>query len=339
MNLAGVLAFGLILYLGGVDAWRQIARPDWGYVLAALAVTLLWNLVAAYRWSTIADPVTREPERCPFRYYFTYHMIGMMTGQVVPITVGMLGGRPVALSLSREVPLRRAALSVLLDKIFDLTLALLLVLPAALFLIGWNGLALTLGLMVGIVAVSSLLIGWRYEQGLQWLGRLAARLAQPLASVPVIGQRLIRRLPDQLQRLSSQRFVTNRLAVQAFLLTLVMYSLLAARLFFVAQALRLDIPWYLMVMGVCVAQLTLIFAVTPGSLGFLEAGWGAVLGLAGLLPDQIVLFLIARRAYMLVFTAIGTLSAFAWIRESPAGLFRAVLSASRRPSEPEPPAP
>ena len=67
-----------------------------------------------------------------------------------------------------------------------------------------------------------------------------------------------------------------------------------------------------------------------------ENFWLAVLGLAGLGQDQIIFFLLARRAYMLVFSSIGTLLAFAWIRESPARLFRAVLDASRRPAEAQP---
>ena len=85
-------------------------------------------------------------------------------------------------------------------------------------------------------------------------------------------------------------------------------------------------------MGVCVTQLTLVFSVTPGSLGFLEGGWGAVLGLAGLSLDAVPLFVIGRRAFVLVFMLIGTLLAFAWIRESPAHLFRAVHQASRQPA-------
>jgi uncharacterized membrane protein YbhN (UPF0104 family) len=149
----------------------------------------------------------------------------------------------------------------------------------------------------------------------------------------VIGRRLIRRLPQQLDRLSSETFLRSRPAFQAFLLTVVMYGLLSARLFFIAQALRLDIPWYLLAMGVSVTQLALVFSVTPGSLGFLEAGWAAVLGLAGLTQGQFLTFVIGRRAYVLIFTLLGTLLAFAWIRESPARLFRAVLVASRQPAE------
>jgi uncharacterized protein (TIRG00374 family) len=333
INLSGVLVFVLILFLGGVEAWQQILSADWRYVLAALAVTLLWNLVAAYRWSLIAGQVSAEAATCPFRYYFTYHMIGMVTGQVVPITVGMLGGRPVALGLSRGVSLKRAALSVFLDKLFDLILALLLVIPVALYLVHWIGLSLALGVMAGMITIGAGLIAWKYEQGVQWVGHVGARIAQPLVHVPVIGRRLVSRLPQQLERLATESFLPNRSAVQALALTLVMYVLLSARLFYIAQALRLEIPWYLLAMGVCVTQLALIFSVTPGSLGFLEGGWGAVLGLAGLSLEQFAFFVIGRRAFVLVFTLFIALLAFVWIRESPAHLFRAVLTASRKPNE------
>jgi len=332
INLAGVLVFVLILYLGGIQAWQQIVQGDWRYVVAAFAVTLLWNMVASYRWALIANHVVGR-EVCPYSYFFTYHMIGMLIGQVVPITVGMLGGRPVALSLSQEVSIRRSALSVFLDKFFDLLLALLLVTPVALYLIDWIDRPLAFGLMGGIVIVGAALVGWQYERAIQLVGRVGSRLAQPLEHIPVIGRRLIRRLPQQLDRLSSETFLRSRPAFQAFLLTVVMYGLLSARLFFIAQALRLDIPWYLLAMGVSVTQLALVFSVTPGSLGFLEAGWAAVLGLAGLTQGQFLTFVIGRRAYVLIFTLIGTLLAFAWIRESPARLFRAVLVASRQPAE------
>jgi uncharacterized membrane protein YbhN (UPF0104 family) len=111
-----------------------------------------------------------------------------------------------------------------------------------------------------------------------------------------------------------------------------MYALLSARMILVALALRLEIPWYYLGMGVSVAQLAIVFSVTPGSVGFLEGGWAAVLGLAGLTLDQITTFLLGRRAYVLVFSLVGTFLAFAWIRESPARLFRAVIVASRRPA-------
>jgi uncharacterized protein (TIRG00374 family) len=337
INLAGVLVFGLILYQGGIDVWVQIAQSDWRYVLAALVSTLLWNMVAAFRWSLIANHVFGN-RVCTYPYFFTYQMLGMLIGQVVPITVGMLGGRPVALSLSQQASLKRSVLSVFLDKIFDLILAVLLVTPVALYLVGWIERPLAFGLMGAVVTIGALLIAWQYERVLRLVGQVGSRLARPLAHVPVVGRRLVHRLPQQLERLSNETFLHNRTAAQAFLLTVGMYSLLAARLFFIAQALRLEIPWYLLAMGVSVTQLALIFSVTPGSLGFLEGGWWAVLSLAGLTLEQFTTFVIGRRAFVLVFTAIGTLLAFAWIHESPARLFRAVLTASRRPANDPAPA-
>jgi uncharacterized protein (TIRG00374 family) len=331
INLSGLLIFGLILYLGGVEAWQRMLQADWRYVVAAFLATLAWNLLAAYRWSLIAEGIVADPEKCSFRYFFTYQMIGMLTGQILPVTVGMLGGRPVALSLSRGVSLKRAMLSVFLDKAFDLLLAVVFVGPVLVYLIGWINLSQALGLMVVMAVAGAITLGWQYETAIALFGRTASRLARFLVFLPVLGQKLARRLPGQIDRLTEGSYVSNRLALKAFFLTATLYGLLSARLFFISQALQLDIPWYLFVMGACVAQLALVFSVTPGSLGFLEGGWAAVLGMAGLSGEQILYFVISRRAFVLVFTLIGTLLAFGWIRESPAQLFRDVIVASRRP--------
>ncbi|MBN1135871.1 MAG: flippase-like domain-containing protein [Anaerolineae bacterium] len=333
INLAGVAVFAFILYQGGVEVWRQIFQADLLYLLGALAATLAWNLVAAYRWYLIAAAVTEGQPGCTFSHYYTYHMIGMLTGQILPIGVGMLGGRPVALSLSGKVSLRRAALSVVLDKLFDVVLAVLLAVPAALYLVDWIDLPATAALIGCVVLLGLILIGWQYESTMRWLAQLAARLARPLTRLPIIGRRLISRLPQQLDRLSAETFVTNRRAVQLFLLTLVLYSLLSLRLALIALAVHLAVPWYLLALGVGITQLTLIFSFTPGSLGVLEGGWWAIFRLGGQTLDVYNLFVIARRALVLVFTLICALLGFTWIRESPARLFRSVLSASRQPAE------
>jgi uncharacterized protein (TIRG00374 family) len=334
INLAGILAFALILYLGGVEAWWQIVRSDLRYVLAGLAATLVWNLIAAYRWYLIADAVTEGNPGPGYRYYFTYHMIGMTTGQVVPISVGMLGARPAALSLSGKVPLRRAVLSVVLDKFFDLMVATMLLVPVACFLVDWISLPVTFGLIGVILIAAAVLIGWQYERMMHRLARIALSLSRLLVLVPFVGRRLMSRLPQQLERLANETFVTNQRAVRLFGLTLVLYTLLAARMVLVVLAMRLDVPWYLLAMGVAVTQVTLVFSFTPGSLGILEAGWAAVFGLGGQMGVY-TLFVIGRRAFVLIYTLICTLLAFAWIRESPARLFRDLLSASRRPAAEE----
>ena len=88
INLVGILVFALILYLGGVEAWRRIIQSDWRYLLAGLVATLVWNRIAAHCWFLIADAVTEGNPGPRYRYYFTYHMLGMAIGQLVPISVG-----------------------------------------------------------------------------------------------------------------------------------------------------------------------------------------------------------------------------------------------------------
>jgi len=222
-------------------------------------------------------------------------------------------------------------LSVFLDKAFDLLLAVVFVGPVLVYLLGWISLSQGLGFMAAMAIAGAIALGWQYERAMALFGRAGSRLARFLVFLPVIGPKLARRLPGQFDRLTEGSYVSNRLALQAYVLTVVLYGLLAVRLFFFSQALQLEIPWYLFVMGACVAQLALIFSVTPGSLGFLEGGWAAVLGMAGLSGEQILYFVISRRAFVLVFTLVGTLLTFFWIRESPAQLFREVIIASRRP--------
>ncbi len=330
INLAGVAMFAIVLYWGGIEAWQQIFQGDPLYVLAALAAALAYNLLAAYRWHLIAGSVTQGQPGCPYRFYFAYHMIGMLTGQIVPIGVGMLGGRPMALSLSGRVTLRRAALSVVLDKFFDLILALLVAGPVALYLVDWISLPLAGALMAAAALAGLLLVGWQYEHTMRWLAHVAARLARPLTRLPIVGKRLIRRLPEQLERLASETFVTNRRAMALYVLTLGLYTLTSLRLILIAMALRLDVPWYLLGMGVGVTQLTLIFSFTPGSLGILEGGWLAIFRLGGVTRGSYAVFVIARRAFVLLFTLLCALLSFAWVRQSPARLFRALLKASAR---------
>lgn len=330
-NLLGIAIFGLILYLGGANAWEQMVNGDWRYAAGALGVTVMWNLLGAFRWALITRHLLGEAGKLPFRFYFTYHMMGMFLGQVVPITVGMLGGRPVALSLSQKVSLKRCAVAVLLDKLFDLFLALLFVGPVALHLVGWLEMTPALVLMGGAVVLGAIIVAWQYEQAVSLASRTGSRLARLVARVP-LGRRLVRRVPEQLDRLAEEQVLPNRAALASFLITVGMYALLSARTFLMSETMHLGIPWTLLMMGVSVTQLALIFSVTPGSLGFLEGGWAAVLSLAGLSHEQFLAFVIGRRVYVLVFTALTTLLAFAWIRESPARLFRAVLTTARRPA-------
>jgi len=98
----------------------------------------------------------------------------------------------------------------------------------------------------------------------------------------------------------------------------------------VALALRLAVPWYLLLMGVAVTQFTLIFSVTPGRWGFWR-GAGPLCSASAAKWTCIPCSLSAAGVCADLYSALCLL-AFAWIRESPARLFRSVLSASRQPA-------
>ena len=80
-----------------------------------------------------------------------------------------------------------------------------------------------------------------------------------------------------------------------------------ARLVWIADALSLKIPWPWLVLGLPIAQLSLLLTLTPGALGTFELGWYGVLALGGVKSETILAFLIGRRLYTAAFIPIWAL--------------------------------
>jgi uncharacterized membrane protein YbhN (UPF0104 family) len=83
--------------------------------------------------------------------------------------------------------------------------------------------------------------------------------------------------------------------LQALLFSLVKFGATTIRLIFIAQALQPSVPSFVILMGMPVGQLSYLFAVTPGGIGIFEAGWFAVLTLAGCVGSMVTIFLVAQR--------------------------------------------
>jgi uncharacterized membrane protein YbhN (UPF0104 family) len=92
-------------------------------------------------------------------------------------------------------------------------------------------------------------------------------------------------------------------------LTLGRYLAMAMRAYFIAVALNLSIPFWLVFLAVGLVRFTLLLAVAPGRLGVLEVGWYGILALGGIQSSTIIPFLLGLRLYGLVFNAVLALVA------------------------------
>lgn len=61
------------------------------------------------------------------------------------------------------------------------------------------------------------------------------------------------------------------------------------------EVVRIDVPFFLVFFALPVTQFVFIFAFTPGGLGIFEFGWVGILGMHGINPESIALFIVSQR--------------------------------------------
>jgi uncharacterized protein (TIRG00374 family) len=300
LGLLGLSLFGAVLYVGGVDAWRQLLAADARWVGAAFGCTALLTFTSAARWALIANALAGR-RLCSTRAYYHYLMMGRTAGLVLPEAVAVHSLGPLAMKAGGRASFRLAFVSLLIDKLFDLGLSGLFFLPTATFALQWIDVYTSAGILVGLfILVGALLWAW-YRPLLSWAFGLRARLVERAERVPWLRRALETRLVRPLIALREDQAPPPRVARAAYGLTLLRYALMAARFAAVARAVGVDVPLLLVFVGIPIAQLGLLLGVTPGALGAMEAGWLGVLLLGGLPRTQIAAVLIAQRAALTVF--------------------------------------
>lgn len=308
LGLLGLVLFGLVLHMGGTEAWRQVLRADPLWVGIAFICTALLTYVSAARWGLLANAVA-GCRICSTRAYYNYMMIGKTVGLVLSEAVGVYAVGPLAMKAGGQSSFTLAAGTLLLDKLFDLGLSGLLLLPTALYalrLVTLKACAALFGLLFVLVAVA--LLGG-YESLVAMAFRLRQWAIAHAGRVPLLRRALQVQAVQRLLDLHAEQVPSQRIVLIAYVMTVLRYGLMAARFAAVSWAVGVAVPPLLIWVGIPIAQLGLLLAVTPGALGALEAGWLGVLLLAGLPRQDIATFLIGQRAALLAFiSALGLLS-------------------------------
>jgi len=138
-------------------------------------------------------------------------------------------------------------------------------------------------------------------------------LLRQLARIPWLARRV---KLDQLQSLLPDAGT----AVITLAWTVLLNLLLTLTYVLIARALRITIPFALMLAVFPIVQLSLIIAIAPGGLGIFDLGWLGLLVLGGQPQADATTFTVAQRAYITVFVLIWT--AVSW-----------ALSFTERPKE------
>ena len=295
--------------------WTELAAsvqldPTWA--LVGLLGTTLASFATAARWQLLAEAMGGT--KLPFVAYFFGLVVTRLAGQFTS-TMGMdLVGRGLALqSAGSERGLGHAATQVVLERVFDGVLPLLLLAWAFAVrdeLLPWDPLVslAVICIVFVVLAIPLLLPGVRValwglrvaKLALRWFKNQIARLrGRPVTSMPA-----------STDDVDATTVVDTRLASMVALYSVARFATVILQFWGIALAVGIDIDWLEMTAATPVAQLAGMLGLTPGGLGFLEAGWAVGLGMVGFGSVAISLFVLAQRVG--VITNFGLLSALSW---------------------------
>ena len=296
----GVAIFlGLIWYSGTSDLSHVLeADPIWlvGAFICTVFITAFW----ARRWGLLASKLSGLSKVSGWWYYQCL-MLSRTVSLFVPESVGGLGTGTLSLRFSRGVPVTIGLYSLILDRLFDLLTALMLGLPAILFVVGiWPAIP-SYALYVLILGLFWVILEARHRTIAIWLLRSYSWLIAFGSGIPVIGPRF---QPLEIREGELESLLTAQDARKLYFNNLGKLLFVALRWYSLALAFHLPVSFTWMFFGSSIVQVSRIFSITPGSLGVLEAGWYAVLSLGRCDGPLIIAFLIGQRVLISTFVLI-----------------------------------
>ncbi|MFM2141053.1 MAG: hypothetical protein RLZZ25_1318 [Gemmatimonadota bacterium] len=315
-GLLGIALSGLLLWLTlrDVDLGEVVSILRTSHLGLWLACTVVATAIfplRARRWQAILAPLA---PRVPVRPLWHATAIGMMVNNVVPARAGEMA-RAFALSRARaEIPFAAALGSLVVDRLFDGTMVLGLLLLATLdprfptdaTILGWTAgrIALGAGTLLGIVLVGILVLLLAPGLVARLIGASAGRLSPRLAA----------RLQAVMTSFAAGLAVLRSPALVGEVLwwTLLHWLTNAAAFWLGFLALGVDAPFSASLFLQGIIAIGVAIPSSPGFFGFFEAAGKAGLGLYGVPAGLAVSWAIGF--HLLSFVPITVIGAWYFVR-------------------------
>lgn len=285
--LLGIAMFGGIIAYSDIKNWDRLLNVRILPALLTIPASAATTFLVARRWGFIANEFSKK-KHLALIAFFRCQAIASFLSQIFPKEIADLGGRTYWLNKQVGQSLFSAGLAVFWDRFFDLAL-LLCALPASIvfFSVTYPDVLAALTSLAGTLLVGGFLLTFTHGLILKATINLTTRLTGFIARFT----RLALHLPEatELPPLSRRTVAALFGLTAAKLATLTFFTLCTV------NALQLNISPWVLFFGIPVSQAAFVFSFTAGGMGVLEAGWFAVLSIAGVPGEDIGLFLIAQR--------------------------------------------
>jgi uncharacterized protein (TIRG00374 family) len=268
------------------EVWQALRSCDYWWLVPALIAFGLGDVARALRWRSLFAPGRRPPAGVTLNAT----MIGYFYNNIMPARAGEVA-RVVVLTRRSSAPPVETVGTIVVERLYDLIaiLAIFFVVQPWLPHVSWFRAAaiaaLVLALAVAAIVVVLVLYG---ERPLRWLLRPLGRLS--LFS----GDRLERTLTELVHGLSGLR--NRRVAIEAFLWTVLAWMLTAVSAYFVSVAFHLQLPFACGVLVAVAVGLSMILPSPPAALGVFEGAAILALKAYGLPKSTILPFALVLHA-------------------------------------------
>jgi uncharacterized protein (TIRG00374 family) len=308
----GVALFLGLVWYGGTSDLSRILEADPIWLVSAFVSTVFITVFRARRWGLLANRVSGASKVSGWWYYHCL-ILSQAVSLFVPESVGGFGIGTLSLRFFQGVPATIGLYSLVLDRLFDLLTALMLAVPAILFVLGiWPAIP-SYTVYILVLGLLWVILRARYETITVFLLKSYSWLITVGSGIPVIGSRL---QPLEICEEELKSLPTAQDTRKLYFDNLGKLLFVVLRWYSLALTFRLPVSFAWILFGASLVRLSRIFSFTPGSLGVLEAGWYAVLSLAGVDGPLITAFLIGQRvlisAFVLILSATSQLVTFFW---------------------------
>jgi uncharacterized membrane protein YbhN (UPF0104 family) len=293
------LALGIGLFAAVIawllgDAGSIEIEPHLGMALVGLAAAAVANAVTARRWQLLAESMSAS--RLPYGVYFHHLAATRVIGQFLPLLFVDLVGRSASLrAAGSRAAYGRLLAPLVLERLLDLILpAVLLVWVLATFdaspTVAWASLAI----VVAVFALASV------------------PLLRPTAALGLAAWAWARRRLGRPTPAEDPPAIDRALAARVTGWSLARFTAIGAHYWASGAALGVTLPALVLLGAMPLSQLAALVGITPGALGIQETGWTAALRQLGVASADIVVFVIATRAAMIVNFSVLALASWPW---------------------------
>lgn len=290
----------VLVFIGDFSEFLRLPVIHWPFVFLVFLSTLGITLVHNLRWTSIVREISTGSPRTKINFFIYYQWLlnSYVVGTLIPSDISLAGVRTYYMERSKNLMLPVALFSVLLDRFFDFVVFIIFVFPSILFITKMvNGIE-ALFILGGVIALTFFFVRWKKGETIQYLMKLYQSGINTLLRLPIL-QRLGKAMTMESPQESS--FSETSLC-QLMGWSYLKYLFLSLRFYFIGQAFGVNFSVLQGIFFIPFIQLVGMLNITPGGLGVIEMGSYGALLLMGVPESKIMLFVVAQRALITIFT-------------------------------------